>query len=551
MSASAKKKLRKEQNAAQLTEKQLAEQKEAKKLKLYTTIFVVAIIVVLVASLVIGGVSYYKNSGIAEKNTVAAVVNDREFNSVELSYYYIDLVNSNFTTWSNTYGDSLEMYMNFMGLDINKPLDEQEYMEGTTWADYFIEMALTNAKSDYLLCQKAEAEGFTLPEDMQAELDASLEQLPTYVAIYGYPNIDSYLVAYYGHGATEESYRAYRETTMLANAYYNAYAENMVIDDAAVRAYEAENFDAFSSFTYATYRLTYTDYLTGGTTDEDGNTIYSEAEKEAARAAAKAAAESLSGITDEDSFNSAIAALPVNADKDVKCTVFEDSLYSTVSGVARDFLADSNRAVGDFTVLPSETTVTAEDGQQQTVVNDYYAVLFLGRNDNLMPLANIRHILVNFTGGTTDENGNTVYTDEEKATAMGQAQAILDEFLAGDATEESFAALATEKTQDYASAATGGLYEDITPEQGIYVESFTNWSVDPVRETGDTGIIESPYGYHIMYYVGDDELSYRDHMITEQIRSENLAVWYNEILATGTETLGDTSRMMTGIVLAG
>ena len=45
MSASAKKKLRKEQNAAQLTEKQLKQQKEAKKLKLYTTIFVVAIAV--------------------------------------------------------------------------------------------------------------------------------------------------------------------------------------------------------------------------------------------------------------------------------------------------------------------------------------------------------------------------------------------------------------------------------------------------------------------------------------------------------------------------
>ena len=39
MSASSKKKLRKEQAAAQMTEKQLAEQKEAKKLKLYTNTF--------------------------------------------------------------------------------------------------------------------------------------------------------------------------------------------------------------------------------------------------------------------------------------------------------------------------------------------------------------------------------------------------------------------------------------------------------------------------------------------------------------------------------
>ena len=47
MSASSKKKLRKEQTTAQMTEKQLAEQKEAKKLKLYTTAFVAVVAIVL------------------------------------------------------------------------------------------------------------------------------------------------------------------------------------------------------------------------------------------------------------------------------------------------------------------------------------------------------------------------------------------------------------------------------------------------------------------------------------------------------------------------
>ena len=40
MSASSKKKLRNQQDSAKLTERQLAEQKEAKKLKVYTTAFV-------------------------------------------------------------------------------------------------------------------------------------------------------------------------------------------------------------------------------------------------------------------------------------------------------------------------------------------------------------------------------------------------------------------------------------------------------------------------------------------------------------------------------
>ena len=109
MSASAKKKLRKEENAAQLTEKQLAEQKEAKKLKIYTTIFVVAIVLVLVAGLIIAGTSFYKNSGIKEKNTVAAVIGDHEINAVEMNYYYTDTIENNYNNWYSSYGDSLSL----------------------------------------------------------------------------------------------------------------------------------------------------------------------------------------------------------------------------------------------------------------------------------------------------------------------------------------------------------------------------------------------------------------------------------------------------------
>ena len=147
MSASAKKKLRKEQNAAQLTEKQLKAQKETKKLKLYTTIFVVAIVAVLVVGIVFAATNFYKNSGIAEKNTVAAVIDGHEINSVELSYYYNDMITTNYNNWQSSYGDSLQMFLAMMGLDITQPLDAQEYTEGVTWADYFVDGAIEKAKS--------------------------------------------------------------------------------------------------------------------------------------------------------------------------------------------------------------------------------------------------------------------------------------------------------------------------------------------------------------------------------------------------------------------
>ena len=70
MSASSKKKLRKELNAAAMTEKQLLEQKEAKKLRRYTAAFafaIAAMILVVIVSRVFG-------TGIIPRSTTALTV---------------------------------------------------------------------------------------------------------------------------------------------------------------------------------------------------------------------------------------------------------------------------------------------------------------------------------------------------------------------------------------------------------------------------------------------------------------------------------------------
>ena len=115
------------------------------------------------------------------------------------------------------------------------------------------------------------------------------------------------------------------------------------------------------------------------------------------------------------------------------------------------------------------------------------------------PMVNIRHILV--MPAEQDEDGN--YTEEAWAEAEQKAQALLDEWKAGEATEESFAALATENSEDGGSAANGGLYTDVYP--GQMVDAFDEWCFDDARQPGDTGIVKSPYGYHVMYYVSQGE----------------------------------------------
>ena len=114
----------------------------------------------------------------------------------------------------------------------------------------------------------------------------------------------------------------------------------------------------------------------------------------------------------------------------------------------------------------------------------------------------VRHILVQVKGGTTAEDGTTTYSDEDWKTCEDAAQAILDQWLAGDKTEESFAALATEKTEDPGSQATGGLYQKVY--EGQMVPEFNDWCFDEARAYSDYGLVKTTYGYHVMFFVGSE-----------------------------------------------
>ena len=83
-----------------------------------------------------------------------------------------------------------------------------------------------------------------------------------------------------------------------------------------------------------------------------------------------------------------------------------------------------------------------------------------------------------------------------------------------------------------------------------YVENFLNWSIDSTRKAGDAEVIQTEYGFHVMYYVGTDELTYRDYMITTEMRAADQEEWYNGILEPVTAALGDTSKMKLDLIIS-
>lgn len=130
-----------------------------------------------------------------------------------------------------------------------------------------------------------------------------------------------------------------------------------------------------------------------------------------------------------------------------------------------------------------------------------YAASNIAKDDPNM--VNVRHILITpqaDENAETDENGQPVLTEQNWTNAQMKADEIYKMWQEGDATEETFAALATEYTEDPGSMSTGGLYEEVYP--GQMVEEFNDWCFDEARQVGDTAVIKTSYGYHIMYFSG-------------------------------------------------
>ena len=144
--------------------------------------------------------------------------------------------------------------------------------------------------------------------------------------------------------------------------------------------------------------------------------------------------------------------------------------------------------------------------------------------DDTIP-ASVRHILVQYPTETTEAASGeeaaaaeeTTVSAEVKSECESEAESILAQYKdyineneSGVADEEYFGELASKLSDDTGSKKNGGLISDLHND-GSYVENFEDWVfaegqfADETRTAGDTAIVETEYGYHVMYYVGGHE----------------------------------------------
>ena len=478
----------------------------------------------------------------AARNTVAITIGDHKLNAVEVNYYYIETINN----FVGQYGSYLTYFM-----DVNSPLNQQKcaFDESMTWADYFMGVAQDNMKSTYMLCDMAADAGYTLPEAERAYLGQMKSAIEQYAAYYKYESANAYLVDVFGYGADMDSYLAYYERAILADSYYTYYAENLNYDDAALREYESKEPHLYNSYTYATYYLDCSKFLTGGSENSDGSTTYTDEQKQAAINAATEAVNVLLGSTcaDMDAFKALILSMDINSGLDsVSPKEYTNQFFNSTEKMFQDWFLEETRSVGQIAVIPKLSSV--DDGE---VIQGYYILWYAEENDNRFALKDVRHMLVLFkdANGKTYSDGIKTFTDAQKTTAKEGAEALLAQWLAGEANEDTFATLASLKSEDEGSKAKGGLYTEIYP--GQMVTNFENWCYDETRAHGDYGLVETEYGYHVMFFVGNTDINYRDYVISNTMRSEDIKKWHDDLLAAAVLTEVNLEYCELDMVLSG
>lgn len=512
MSASREKKTRQDQASSGWTDpktvREAQQRREAHRTNVLYGIIGVVFLVIAIAAVV-------WKTNIIPKSVTAATVNGEKYTAAEVNYYY-----------ENYYQDFLNdaySILSMIGLDTSSSLKDQaisstaasmlpamgrpEAEEGENWYDYFARAALEQLSSIQALCESAEADGFTWTDELQAQLDESLESLASAAATYGYSE-EQYLSLVYGSTMTRKIYEEQTQRSLLASAYLQNYQDGLSYTEDELEAAYAEDTTLYDVVDCAYIRVN----SAAASTDEEGNEIEVTEEMEAeALADAEAAADAIyaayqAGTPLEDAAEGYDDIAYYNA----------NSAYTYNTSVLGEWLYDDARQAGDSAVLEDE----GNDAIYVAVFNDR------GRYD--YNTVDVRHILIQpeATELSEDDEGYEADVEAKDDAAEAKAQEILAEWENGEATEDSFAALANEYSQDPGSNTTGGLYEQVY--QGQMVTEFNDWCFDEGRQPGDTGIIHNDStGYHVMYFVGLDQ-PYWEIQVTSALKNEATNAWFEE-----------------------
>ena len=474
------------------------------------------IAIVLAVAIVLGALTAVLNFfGAPQKALKVKVAGNKSysFSLAEFNFFYYSVWNQIENTayqyeyqYSQYYGEGAGVMVT--GYDYTKSPASQEYkndysnftgitledlqVESATWADVMKYAAISQLIQIKYGAEKAEEAGLSLTSDQQSEIDETIKSYADSARENDY-STNRYLRQMLGNGVTEKLLREILTAQTLASSYFEKYSEdteNSITKEMIDEKYNADR----NSYDIVSLRA----YPFSAEYDKDAD----DAAKEEARKKAKADADAFLANAENEQTFIELAKKELQKDKDTKDkdpdtttamkNAYKSSITSSISEEAANWAFSADTKVGDSKVF------AASD-------DDFFVVMLTvtAHKDTSSAGNDVRHILFKFPEAQKDADGKEIaITDAQKQAVREEAEKVLALYKENP-TEENFIKLTKEYTDDVDSNGNpnnDGLYEGVIATSNS-VEGFLDWAIDESRKTGDVEIVETTFGYHIMYYV--------------------------------------------------
>lgn len=483
-------------------------------------IFLAAVIAVVATF----GVRYYtvpngKEGKYMNPASVVATVDGQKISIGMYDYYYASIV---------SYYEQYASY-GYYSLDTTKDYSKQYTTDDDgnkiSWQKFFETEALKEVEQITTYYSKALEEGVTLTSAQKKTIDKQISTLKD-SASQNDVSLDQYIKANFGTYCSEDTIRIMLEQYYLSANYKGKFKSETKVTDNDVDKYYNDHKNDYKKIEFYYIASPY-----DATDDNSKNESIKTAEKIMAKMKDKKSVIALVPEVYSSYIDSQVkssmeqdSTLTEKKAREEAVKSYESNVVTTVSGSESPFDDKMNSWL-----FSDDTKV----GSKKYYIDESAGYIYIVLKTSKASVEEdetytVRHILVAPESGSNSSSSTsekTEYTDEQWAAAKKKADSILAKFNKTDKSEYEFAKLAEQYSTDSASTSSGsndsfgGLYESVT--LGQMVPDFEKWSIDDSRKYGDTGIVKSDYGYHIMFFINDCP-EYQSKIIA-QIKSDRLS----------------------------
>ena len=546
------------------------------------------IISIILCVAIVGGICWAGLSffGVPQKVAKAVEIDGKSYSMAELSaYYMLEYQNYRYqsASYDQNYGEGYGKM--FTGYDYNLSPAEQtttnDQGEEVTWDEQFMHLAILEMAKNKRYLAAAEDANTELTNEDKETIDKALSQ---YDDVLGSYSLSRYLSKSMGKGVTEGLFKKIVTEQTLVSRYQENIKDDLKAkySDAEVESVYAE---AVTDYDAVDFRWFTIDVEKG---DEEAGIEASDGTAELEEAQAFIDAIKAEKSYDEETFKAQALAYVTENDPDEVTTYKLDGatkLVKVAYATAQSNISDDG---ANWLFEQKGGKYVRQNGEMKAFLDSdgdtVYILYALGtpyRNDTVKFDSDIRHKVylqieedatfspeeeeildaVNAedasaeaaTGTDTavsetpaaDEAEETTVAQEIKDAAKAEAESILAEYKEGIAAnngepdEQLFAQLADNYSDDTAttsansSGSGGGLIEDLGNDDS-YVAEFEDWVfaegnyAGETRKEGDTAVIETEYGYHVMYFVGGHEHPEWYESIQNTLISEDWDLWQED-----------------------